>query len=333
MRLSPDRDVLLFYEDFETDTLLPNDRLVKRAARRVVHALRPGRQKVTGFYVWFRMLHDALTRAGRRVFVNERSLARRNPRFPVGLCGYPHVLRHFSLPNPAVLGPGLFDHPKQAPKLMEDPRYRAYIVTCEWMRELFQPYYGDRCVLWHGGIDTDAWADASGRAKALDFIVYDKLRFDRAAREKSLLEPILAELERRKLTFTVMRYGRYDHEGYRRALERSRGLLFLCEHETQGMAYQEAMAMNVPVLAWDNGSWLDPRRAEFEAQPVRATSVPYFAAECGERFAEFAQFVPALDAFLARRAQFRPRDFVLQRLSREDSARRWLSAYLPLMPR
>jgi hypothetical protein len=50
-----------------------------------------------------------------------------------------------------------------------------------------------------------------------------------------------------------VRYKFHDHYSYRRLLQRSRALVFLCEHETQAIAYQEALASNVPVLAWDNG--------------------------------------------------------------------------------
>ena len=41
-------------------------------------------------------------------------------------------------------------------------------------------------------------------------------------------------------------------------------MIFLVEHETQGIAYQEAMACDVPILAWDQGNWLDPKRLELE---------------------------------------------------------------------
>ena len=37
-------------------------------------------------------------------------------------------------------------------------------------------------------------------------------------------------------------------QSYRALLRRSKSMLFLCESETQGMAYQEALASNVPVL-------------------------------------------------------------------------------------
>ncbi|GJG89219.1 glycosyl transferase [Gemmatimonadetes bacterium T265] len=322
----PDRTVLLFYEDVEADRLVPNDRYVRRAARRAYHAVTAG-QSVSGFEIAFRMLRTALERAGCRVVVNNPALARRHPDHPVGICGYPHVLDRWSLPNPAVLGPGLFDHPSQAPRLMDDARFRSYLVPCAWYRDVFAPQYGDRCALWFGGIDTDAWPDLAAAPKDIDFLVYDKIRWNREALNASLMQPLLATLAERGQRVHVLRRGAYDLAEYRALLGRARGVLFVCEHETQGLAYQEAMACNVPILAWDPGEWLDPQRAAWTPDPVPASSVPFFDARCGERFADAAEFSAALDRFLARRAEYAPRAYVGQHLSFEESARLYLAAY------
>src|SRR5581483_8066139 len=184
------------------------------------------------------------------------------------LCGYSVVVEQNRLPNPAVLGPGLYDHPKLALNLMDDPRYRAYLVTCDWMKELFGRYYGpERLHLWHGAIDTDAWPDTRGHEKNIDVLVYDKIRWNRSRLVPELLSPMMDALRKRRLNVEVVRYGHYQHHTYRALLERSRAMLFLVESETQGMAYQEALAGNVPVLAWDQGYWLDPKRLRYEADP------------------------------------------------------------------
>ena len=323
----PDRTVLLFYEDVEADRLLPNDRYLRRAARRAYHAVTDG-QRVSGFEIWFRMLTMALERAGVRVVVNNPALARRHPTHPVGICGYPHILDRWRLPNPAVLGPGLFDHPAQAPRLMEDPRFRTYLVPCDWMRDLFAPHYGDACRLWFAGIDVERWPDAAGEAKDIDLLVYHKVRWDQARMDATLVRPVCDEVERRGLRVVHLRRGEYDLATYHALLRRSRGMLFLCEHETQGLAYQEAMACNVPILAWDPGEWRDPQRLRYTTDTVRASSVPFFAAACGERFASAADFPQALDRFQAGLASFQPRRFVRDELSLERSAALFLGAYV-----
>jgi hypothetical protein len=273
-KLSLDRDVLLFFEDRDRDTFVRGDRHMRRRLRRTVAVFRPNRQRVSGFEMSFILLERALRATGRTVHVNDFALARRNPQFPVGICGYSHILDRWSLPNPAVLGPGLFDHPRQRLALMQDPRFRSYLVFCGWMKDLFRLYGSDVLDLWFGGIDLDEWPDLSNEPKDVDVLVYDKIRWNRDTLVPNLRAPLLAELARRGMSYRIVQYGHYTHEQYHKLLGRSRWMLFLCEHETQGMAYQEALACNIPVLAWDQGYWLDPNRPQFEAEPVTASSVP-----------------------------------------------------------
>ena len=324
--LARDRTVLLFFEDVEQDTLVRNDRHLRRALRKLYHTVKRGQTR-SGFGVAFTLLRRALERLGYRVVVNDHRLARHNPAYPVGVAGYPHVLREWTLPNPAVLGPGLLDHPGLAPALMEDPRFRSYLVPSDWMKALFGRVYGSRCALWYAGLDLEQWPDCAAEPKDVDFVVYDKIRWDRDGRAASLVRPLLARLEERGLTVTVLRYGSYAHREYQALLRRARGLIFLSEHETQGIAYQEAMACNVPILAWANGHWLDPQRTLFEAGPVAATSVPHFSDQCGETFAGADDFGPALDRFLARRGSYRPRRYVAEHLSLELSGQKYLEHY------
>lgn len=322
-----DRVVLLFFEDFDTDRRLPGDRHAIRVARRLVRAARGGQQQ-TGFGVAYEALVHALEQDGCRVVENDFALARANPAYPVGIAGYTHILDRWPLENPAVLGPGLFDHPGLRPRLMTDPRFRRYIVPCEWMRELFAKSYGEACGLWFAGIDAEAWPATPSAGKDLDFIVYEKVLWDMEGTTSGLTIPVKQELERRGLTFEVLRYKHYDHRSYRALLGRARGMVFFCEHETQGLAYQEALASGVPILAWDQGRWLDPVRLRFGAVDVAASSVPYFEdGVTGERFRSFEDFPAKLDRFLEHRERYAPRAWVQEHLSVAASASAYLRLY------
>jgi hypothetical protein len=320
-----DRVALLFFEDVESGDWR---RHFRRGARRVLHAAR-GAQRMSGFEVAFGSLVESVRREGWVPIVNDYALARANPDYPVIAGGYPHILDNWTLPNPVVLGPGLFDHPSQRPNLFDDPRFRSYIVPCEWVRELFAPRYGDRCVLWYAGIDADHWRDASTHEKDIDFLVYDKIRWARERYVPEILEPVLAELAKTGLRVEVVRYGKYERENYRNQLERAKSMVFICEHETQGLAYQEAMAMNVPILAWDNGFWLDPQRFQYSDVPVPGSSVPFFGPECGERFVDAVAFPGVLETFRGRldRSEFNPRNYVERVLSFEESGNLFLKMY------
>ena len=104
-------------------------------------------------------------------------------------------------------------------------------------------------------------------------------------------------------------------------------MIYLCEHETQGCAYQEALASNVPVLAWDPGFWRDPLAEKFEDGPVPATSVPYFSEECGDRFRGVEAFDEVFDRFWARLSSYEPRRYVARELTLEKSADLYMGYY------
>lgn len=320
--------ILLFFKDFEHDSLFAYDRYLKRLLRPLFNRFRKT-QKVSGFLVWCQLLQRALEEQGYEVHLNNYELAYQNPHYPVGLVGYPHLLDDWSLPNPAILGPALLDHPVQNKTLMEDPRYQKYVVTCDWMREQFSPIFGEHKVLrWYAGMDLEKWPDRRYDPKAIDVLIYDKIRWRRDHYEPTLLEPIKAELDRKGLSYEVIRYYHYDHAMYNRQLGRTRAMIFLCEHETQGMAYQEALASNVPVLAWDQGEWLDPDRSDYSPIPVAASSVPYFNdGESGERFVNIEDFPEQLDLFWSHLDSYEPRQFVQRELSFKGSAEIYAKAY------
>jgi hypothetical protein len=323
--------VLLFYREYEVDRFLPGDRYLKRLVRPLYNRLHHN-QKVTGFGVSFDMLCRALTAAGYVVHRNDYALARANPDYPVGIIGGPVMLDGWDLPNPAILGPSLYDQPGQAPRLFDDARFHSYVCLADWMHDLFETVYPGRCVKWFAGIDPVAWPDLSAAPKSLDFLVYDKVRWDHEDYQACLIEPILQELDERGLTYELIRYKRHDHETFRKLLAASRGLLFLCENETQGIAYQEAMASNVPVLAWDRGYWADPQWRDHLEAPPPASSVPFFSETCGERFTSAEDFGERLDLFLQRRDGYRPRDYVTSQLSFARSAELYARAYFaPLL--
>ncbi|HVY88221.1 MAG TPA: hypothetical protein VG942_05090 [Hyphomonadaceae bacterium] len=323
------KDILLFFKDVEADRFLPGDRYLKRIVRPAWELLHSN-QKKTGFRVSFEMLEAALRKAGYRVHVNRYDLARRNPTHPVGIVGFPIILDGWTLPNPALLGPSLYDHPGLKPDLFNDSRFKLLVTLADWQHKMHQRGYGDRCVQWFAGIDLDRWPDLSGHPKTIDFLVYDKIRWDHDALSESLLNPILAELARRGLRTETLRYKFHDHAKLKDAMARAKALLFICEHETQGLAYQEAMASGLPVLAWDPGRLVDPIWQRFDKAPPETSSVPFFSPSCGETFATLEAFPEALTRFLARQSSYDPRGYVKAHLSQEESARRYADAYVSL---
>jgi hypothetical protein len=64
---------------------------------------------------------------------------------------------------------------------------------------------------------------------------------------------------------------------------------------------------------------------------IPASSVPFFSTECGDRFADLSQLEQALDRFLINMSSYKPRKYVLDNLSWQQSASIYSRAYFSLM--
>jgi len=305
------KDILLFYTKHQYDFFDKNSN-----------------RTVSGFYSWYLRLVKSLKLKGFNVIENDFKLAKQNPDYPIGLIGTPIALENWTLPNPAILGPSMYDHPLLNPNLMKDNRFDKYLFTCQWLLKLFKPFYGNKCVLWYAGIEIDEWKDTKKFRKDIDVLIYNKLRWTEKIKKEFLLDPIKKDLNNRKLNYYILNYGDISHKQYKDLLKRSKSMLFLCEHETQGMAYQEAMSSNVPILAWDPGYWVDPLWEIFSEKPVEATSVPQFSDKCGLRFAKIYDYKKTFDIFWKNLDKYKPREFVKNNLSLEKSAEIYYSYYL-----
>ncbi|WP_375597140.1 glycosyltransferase [Devosia sp. Naph2] len=320
--------VLLFYDGFDHKArrgwIGRTYSAAHRFARRF-NNLRRRKQMHSGFYAAFLSLQRSLHLLGCDVRVNDFEAAEARPGYPVGLCGYPSVLDVLASDNPAIFGHGDVGPSERARQVAEQQRLCLIIQPCAWAVEYNRPIWGDRLRAWPVGIEAPKLADV---LKDLDFVVYDKIRWHREERETTVRDALLAKLDAAGLKYEVLRYGAHMETDYLALLARSRGLLFLCEHETQGIACQLAMAAGVPVLAWDEGRLVDPTLLR-EAPDLIVTSVPYFDDRCGLRF-KLADFDRALSSYLANRANYDPASYVAENLSMRKSGEEYLRMYASL---
>lgn len=279
---------------------------------------------------WYELLVKALRRSGYIVRENDYDVALANQYYPVGLVGTPALLSKWSLKNPAILGPSMYDNPKQNPDLMKNKNFKYYILTCKWLKDIFEPYYGDKCIIWSAGIDTEEWIDTKHFMKDIDVLIYDKIRWNRDKTVHAFMTPIVEHIKKKGLSAYVLRYGDITHDEYKSLLRRSKAMVFMCEHETQGIAYHEALASNVPIIAWDYGWWTDPVWPLYLESPARASSVPNFSHECGVRFKMIDGFASAFDRFWSNVNDYSPRRYIENELSFEKTAKLYAKYYFSL---
>jgi glycosyltransferase involved in cell wall biosynthesis len=278
---------------------------------------------------------------------NDYGYAERHPDELACIIGGPYVLDKLSWKNPILFGAAVHSHPVADPDLLERLPIQKVLVPGEWMRQMCEPFWGANVAAWPVGIDTDRWrpltADYEARGgsdeklkaeigkvakeRTTDFLIYDKVRWEHEAFERSLIQPVSDELKRRGLSFREIRYGFYEEEEFENQLASCKAMIFLCEHETQGIAYQQALACDVPILAWDrSGFWQDPAYYPRKVKFSPVSSVPYWDERCGMKFEAASDFPAAMDEFWNRvqAGRFAPRDYILENLTLEKCARKYL---------
>lgn len=299
----------------------PGDRYLLDILRRLT-----GKKKVSGVERVFINLCKSFDELNIKYTIN-KPFETIKPDEPVVVLGVGrHSLAGYAQPNPIIAGIGLMTHPNEWPGLFNDYPVAKYLQHSEWANNIYVKHFGkDNCAIWPAGIDTGKWKPSSAE-KTIDFLVYKKIRWDKIAINDKLYPPILKKLTASGFSYREIVYGEYTERDYLQLLQQCRAMIFLCEHESQGFACCEAMAMDLPVLAWDQGFWMDPNRFNWGETDVPASSVPFFDETCGNKFKDFGQFETQLPLFWekVKAGAFAPRAFVETHLSLKKSGGRML---------
>lgn len=161
--------------------------------------------------------------------------------------------------------------------------------------------------------------DARDHPKSLDCVVY----FKRRKRED--LEHVRRCLEDRGLTYRVFSYGSYSNSDYIEAVKSAKFCIWLGCHESQGFAFQECLASNVPILCWDATSMFQETNPDGTSvyeylrgqKLLAATSASSWSHECGIKVTDRSQIKLAIDTMLRLYRTFTPRSYIYNHLSDE----------------
>ncbi|HTH81510.1 MAG TPA: glycosyltransferase [Mucilaginibacter sp.] len=315
------KPINLFYQEPDPDRWFKFDRYPRKIIRRLIR----GKQRPGGVMMVAINLMKGLDKLGVSYRLNDYVYIKKRPDEIACIIGKPHVLFEREWVNPVIFGAGIFSHPIDCPDLLKKyPTVKRILVPGEWMQKMFEPYYGDKVVAWPTGIDVDEWRPFNS-PKEYDFLIYDKIRWQKEKYAHELVGPITATLNQHKLSYHTIKYGTYKPVELKEKLARAKAVIFLCEHETQGLAYQQILATGTPILAWDrDGYWQDPEYYPDRVKYEPVSSVPYWSKSCGKKFSSVDDFEKNLSDFLAGYDSFNPRSYIVENLSLEKCAKAYL---------
>ncbi|HEX8931856.1 MAG TPA: hypothetical protein VF810_01750 [Patescibacteria group bacterium] len=226
-----------------------------------------------------------------------------------------------------TIGPNLFVLPRHIPQDINLSK-AVYVHPSDWTREMWQKTGFDRCPIeiWPTGIDTDMFAPASGEKEHV--MIYFKQRYpEELAYVESILKGMKAEV-------VHMMYWHYTESEYRKALKKTKYIIWIGRQESQGIALEEALAANVPILVWDVdriGHWQasETEMTTFNEveNDIFATSAFYFDERCGLKTTNREEIVNMISVMEKRWQEFCPRDYILEHLSLEGQATALLKIY------
>lgn len=301
----------IFYEEPDPDRWFPLDRYPRRIVRRLVRGpLQPG-----GAERVFLNLCAGLDQLGVPYRANDYRHMLRNPQELACVVGKPFVLDRIPEQTPILFGTSIYSHPLDDPELPRRRPIRRVLVPCPWVRDMFAEIWPGRVQVWPVGIDTDRWAPVAGAQRDIDVLIYDKIFWQRERLVRELLEPLHDELRRRGLRVHTLRYGTYRENELHDLRRRTRSMVYLSRHETQGIAAQQMLASGIPLFVWDEGGlWQDPKYAPHLVRFGPVSSMPFWDERCGTKFAGPADMVEAFDRFwrALEADAFAPRAFMLE---------------------
>ena len=226
-----------------------------------------------------------------------------------------------------VVGPNLYVLPDRIPGYLKPGLATTlYVHPCSWTIEMWKRlgYDLDNLHPWPTGIDLDEFpARAMPAAGNAEILLYHKARSPRE------LEIIRETLDRAGLRYRLIVYGKYRQDEYLDALRNAPFVLWHGCHESQGIALQEALASNVPVLVADVRSLVEEPGSNWpeSLHDFEVTSAPYFDARCGIRTRDLDKLPEVIEQMQGQLEIFEPRAFIAENLGLEKQARDFINLW------
>jgi len=202
----------------------------------------------------------------------------------------------------------------------------VYTTLSDWNLNVFKEFAPETvipCVSLPFGLNP-AIEDTAASPKTLDCFVYFKRR------DPNQLKSITTLLNKKGLSYRLFSYGSYKNEDYMNTLRTVKFGVWIGSHESQGFAFQECLASNVPLLVWDVTSMMDEYGSYKEyvgKKHLFATTATQWSSVCGERVLREYELESALDNIQINLPMYTPRTFIFSKMSDSVCMKRILDSF------
>lgn len=235
-------------------------------------------------------------------------------------------------------GPNIVVFPFEHNALLADPNIDKHFVPSEWVRRLYtemEPALEGKIFSWPSGVDTEYFRPDLNAVRDNTVIVYHKFESDQfryrvcCELRKHGFIPVVFKYGGRPLAFyesngAKLEAKRYEFEDYKQALKKARFSVVISDQESQGIALAEMWSMDVPTICFDPHYYMWEWEGRLIERDGDVSSCPYLSEKTGMRFSNFEELSRILDILSVDNKPFSPREWVLDHMSDEACARKFL---------
>ena len=227
-----------------------------------------------------------------------------------------------------IYGPQFFVFPDNASHPIHqhshDPNRFFFNILTNWIVKIYKemaPQLQIQYLACPLGIDIENIKVTRPIEERTKVMLYSK------GRHPSCIQKALRVLETNGESVIQIQYGSYKDHEFKALLQDTKFVLWVGCHESQGFAFQETLASNVPILVWDVQSMYDEyNNNEYiyesykqKGYSLTATTANCWSEECGIKIDSEDQLDEAVKTMNANLSKFQPRAFLQPKLSLKSS--------------
>jgi hypothetical protein len=219
-------------------------------------------------------------------------------------------------------GPNIVEFSTDAESIIASPEIDGLVTHSDSARQILSsdhPELFDKFFFWPAGVDVNFWKPSVDQKPGKTILIYDKR--DSPETDPFRIKPYVDYLANQGYVVNLLTKttttGQFSTETYLDLLQRSDLMIGFTRDsgEQQGITWSEAWSVNVPTLI------LQVEETEYRGRRFRTHAAPYLSDATGAFFTSFEEFRLKFQAWERGQLVFNPRDWVLQYLSDEASAR------------